>query len=162
MAGVPMVEVELFGEPLVRRRLLRAAAGVTDAREAFRRIVRILEHAMDRNFSSQGAYGGARWDDLADSTKAAKRRSRDARVRANADRVLVATGRLQDSFHGGSDHVQRITEDELLWGSRVPYGVYHQSREPRKVIPHRPLRLPVVDRRRIVREVQRALLGDAS
>lgn len=156
------VEVDLFGEPLVRRSLLRRAAGMTNHREAFRRIARILENAMRRNFATQGVYGGARWRDLAPSTIATKRRSKDAATRANARTVLMATGALAESLTtSGAGHVEEMTDDTLRWGSLVPYGVFHQSRKPRTKIPHRPLRLAAVDRRDVVREVQRSMMGAA-
>lgn len=155
MAGLD-VEVEVFGEPVIRRRLLRIADNVTDGREAFRRIVRILRHATERNFDTRGAYGGSYWEDLAPSTLARKRR-------LNLDlRILRATHRLLDSLLDSTDeeHVEVVGPQELLWGSRVPYGVYHQSRRPRTVIPFRPpVRLPEQDRRSAVRELQRVLMG---
>lgn len=155
------VDLKLFGEPLVRRRLLRAAEDVTDHTDAFRVISHLIERAMDRLFGTQGASAGARWADLAPSTVAAKRRSRDATTRANAARVLMSTGRLRDSLtrSTGSDAIREIGRDYLRWGSRVPYGVYHQSRKPRKRLPHRPMRLSMNAKRMIVRELQRGLFN---
>lgn len=155
------VDIEVFGEPLVRRRLLRVADVVTDARPAFRQMAGVLEDAIDADFETQGVAGGVRWADLASSTVLRKSRSADARTRANANRVLQATGALRASFKEGQPgHVQRITATELRWGSSVPYGVYHQSRAPRRVLPHRPLQLNDLTKRQLVRLLQATMFGE--
>lgn len=53
--------------------------------------------------------------------------------------ILVATGRLRDSVSGQltGDSIQHITKKSLVMGTRVPYGIYHQSDAPRRVIPLR-------------------------
>lgn len=53
--------------------------------------------------------------------------------------ILVRTGKLRDSVteHGSSDSVLQISETALILGTRVPYGIYHQSDAPRKIIPLR-------------------------
>lgn len=153
------VDIEVFGEPVLRRRLLRMADRMTDAREAFRQVVRILERATRRNFSSRGAYGGSPWPALKPATIARKRRlGQDVRI-------LRATGRLFESLvdSSSSDHVESIGREVLRWGSNVAYGVYHQSRRPRRVIPFRPpVRLPEHDRRSAMRELQRSVMGNAA
>lgn len=155
------VDIELFGEPLVRRRLLRTADVITDARPAFRAMVPVLEDAIDQDFETQGVAGGVRWPDLAASTVARKASSHDSRTRANANRVLQATGTLRGSFkEGASGHVQKVSATELRWGSSVPYGVYHQSRAPRRVIPHRPLQLNDLTKRQLVRLLQATMFGE--
>lgn len=145
----------------MRRRLLRAADVVSDARPAFRQMVPVLEDAIDQDFETQGVSGGVRWPDLAASTVLRKSRSKDARTRANASRVLQATGVLRASFkEGAPGHVQKISSTELRWGSSVPYGVYHQSRAPRTVIPHRPLQLNDLTKRQLVRLLQATMFGE--
>lgn len=152
------VDLEVFGEPVLRRRLLRIADNVSDARQAFHAVVRILERATRRQFASRGAYGGSPWPALKPATVARKRRlNQDARI-------LRATGRLFESLvnQTASDHIQDIGRQTLRWGSNVAYGVYHQSRKPRHVIPFRPVvRLPEHDRRSAMRELQRSVMGAA-
>ena len=153
------LDIEVFGEAIVRRKLLRAAEAVGDHREAFLRIAGLLDRAIARNFSTQGASSGPRWADLKPATIASKLRSSNAATRANATRVLMATGALAESLHtGGADHIQDIDRLSMRWGSRNPYGVYHQSRKPRTRLPHRPpARLSANAKKNIVREMQRGL-----
>lgn len=53
--------------------------------------------------------------------------------------ILVRTGKLRDSVSGtlNSDSIQVIGKNSLIMGTRVPYGVYHQSDDPRRKIPLR-------------------------
>lgn len=164
------VEATVFGEQVVRRRFVRFAQRATDASPAFRQVVRILREATIENFATRGVAGGSRWRDLAPATRARKRR-------LNQDpRILRATGRLYHSLVGvpGStgrsdrtgrfepgvgDHIEQIGPTELKWGSRVPYGVYHQSSAPRRVIPYRPpVRLSERRKREIAKALQRAIV----
>src|SRR5205807_5567870 len=83
-------------------------------------------------FRSQG--GSDRWAPLAASTVAYK-------ARHGLDpRILHATLRLRKSLttFDGEDHIFEITEDEMMVGSRTPYGIFHQSRRPRTRLPRRP------------------------
>lgn len=53
--------------------------------------------------------------------------------------ILVATGRLAGSVidSGNSDSILHITKNTLIMGTRTPYGIYHQSDAPRRIIPLR-------------------------
>lgn len=53
--------------------------------------------------------------------------------------ILVASGRLRDSVTGSknSDSIQEISKTGVIMGTRVPYGIYHQSDAPRRFIPLR-------------------------
>jgi len=53
--------------------------------------------------------------------------------------ILVRTGRLRDSVSGtlNDDSIQVISGDGLIMGTRVPYGIYHQSDKARQKIPLR-------------------------
>jgi phage gpG-like protein len=150
------VEVQVFGEPVIRRRLLRVEHNLLDASEAFARIARILEDAVRKNYYTAGQASGPRWPGLRPATIARKRR-------LGLDlRILRATHRLMDSLLERTDdeHVEDIGPDSLLWGSTVPYGVYHQSRRPRTVIPFRPpVRLPERHKREAVRELQKFIMA---
>lgn len=156
------IDIEVFGERVLNRRLVRMADRTEDARPAFLLIALILERAMDQNFKTQGAHGGQRWPDLKPSTVAGKRASKDSRVRANAEKVLMATGLLARSLRSrGRGHVKRLGKTQMRWGSSVPYGVYHQSTAPRRKLPHRPLRLAEQDKREAVRALQAHVFGRA-
>lgn len=53
--------------------------------------------------------------------------------------LLVRTGRLSSSVLGPNNpgSISKITELSLTFGTSVPYGIYHQSDEPRHKIPLR-------------------------
>lgn len=171
--SVPEIRLQVFGEDVLRRRLVRVQHGLVDHSGAFREVIGILRASVVQNFRTRGVSGGSRWRDLQPETVAAK-------VRKGQDvRILRATGRLYGSLvgsegstgrarsdvggrfiPGGGDHVEEITPDSLRWGSRVEYGVFHQSSAPRRVIPYRPpVRLQEREKRAIVRALQRGILG---
>jgi len=53
--------------------------------------------------------------------------------------LLVRKGRLADSLSSGDggESLLEITPTSLTIGTKTPYGVYHQSDRPRKIIPLR-------------------------
>jgi phage gpG-like protein len=159
--------IRVFGEEIIRRRFLRFARRAEDSSEGFREVVRILRESVVENFATRGVAGGSRWRDLLPATIAAKRR------KGLDPRILRATGRLYGSLvgpeastgrarhdlsgafiPGGRDHIEEIGPTSMRWGSRVPYGVFHQSSAPRRVIPYRPP-VSLTDRRK--REITKAL-----
>lgn len=151
-----MAELEVFGVPIVRRQLLRFAERASDASGAWIGVMGILSRATRENFATRGAYGGSVWRELKPATRARK-------ARLGLDpRILRATGRLYESLvsETHAEHIRAIGPHEMRWGSTVPYGVYHQSTAPRSVIPYRPpVKLPEVDKRAIVRDLQRSIVG---
>jgi phage gpG-like protein len=146
MASHAQVEAKVFGEDIVRRRFLRFARAVSDASAAFAEIAGLLSEATRENFDTRGVSGGSRWQDLKPATSARK-------ARLGLDpRILRATGRLYASLVGGEGSTGR---------ARGPYGVYHQSSAPRRVIPYRPpVRLNELQRRSVAKALQRAIVED--
>jgi phage gpG-like protein len=143
--------LEVFGEEIVSRRLLRFSKGAEDGRPAFRKIAALIEAATLRRFESEGAFGGEKWAPLAESTLRGKDASKG---------ILVDSGRLRASLtqETASDAIRHIGPHEMHWGSSVPYGKFHQSgtsRMPRR----RPVKLPESVKRAMVRELQRELVG---
>jgi phage gpG-like protein len=154
MAGGWSIEARVFGEEIVNRRLLRFAATTVDASDAFRQIVGILRDATEQNFATRGRSGGSIWRDL--SKPYARRTGR--RV---SERILRLTDRLYDSLVDPThpEHVEEVGPTQMRWGSRVPYGVYHQSSAPRSRIPYRPpVRLSQRRRQEVVKALQRAIV----
>lgn len=156
------VRVKTYGQTAIRRRLVRATFAVADHHDGLERAARLIEHQIRANFNLQGTASGPRWKDLAPSTREQKRRSLNARTRANADRVLRASDRLMRSFRPGSpDAIRVLTATLLELGSRVPYGKYHTGTAPRTVIPYRPFnRLSPRTKRRVVQEMQREMFNN--
>jgi phage gpG-like protein len=168
--AIPEIDVRVFGEMVIRRRLTRLASRMTDQREGFQQVVRILREATAENFRTRGASGGVRWPDLNEEYAARTNRSVGERILRLTERLYgslvgaapgatAARGLSGRFIAGGADHIEEITRDSLRWGSRVEYGVYHQSSAPRKVIPYRPpVRLQERQKREIVRALQRAMM----
>lgn len=107
----------------------------------------VLEPGIVEQFVSEGKSGNTPWAPLAPSTIA--RRSRGGirgglafgSFAGNLD-ILRRTNRLYESFLGGPDHIQTITNQTLTWGTSVPYAPIHQTgtRAPRHgAIPARPI-----------------------
>jgi phage gpG-like protein len=152
------VKVSVFGEEILKRRMIRFESGLIDASDALREVVKILRDATAENFATRGVSGGSRWRDL--SPAYANRTGR----RVN-ERILRLSDRLFNSLMGvgepgAGEHVERIGPTSLRWGSRVPYGVYHGSSRPRRVIPYRPpVRLNADRKREIVKVLQAAIVS---
>jgi phage gpG-like protein len=91
-------------------------AGLKDWAPAFRGMVEeVLEPTVMEQFATSGH---GEWAELAPST---------IRYKGHA-RILSDTGRLESSFQrGGGEHVEEIGRTTLVWGSRVPYGIFHQT-----------------------------------
>lgn len=53
--------------------------------------------------------------------------------------ILVATERLKKSVTVKShkDHINVIKKSGFIFGTRTPYGIFHQSDDPRSLIPQR-------------------------
>lgn len=130
---VMTITIDAFGETELNRTLLRIQHAAEDMRPAFNAIHDNFLILEERQFESEGGYSGG-WAPLADSTVAAK-------AAAGLDpHILQATGELFRSLteKGDENHVFRITGDSMFMGSKVDYGKYHQSREPRSRLPRRP------------------------
>lgn len=82
---------------------------------AFRQITAELNAAVKEQFDTQGQ---GNWAQLAPSTIKAK----------GNDRILFETGAMYASFQsGGSNHVEEISRDRLMWGSTDPKALFHQT-----------------------------------
>lgn len=152
------IDIDVYGDVQLSRELLRFAGRTEDASPAFRAIAILLRRSEKRQFSSKGRHASGGWPALKPSTIAAKRRSKDPRVRANATRILRATDALMDSLTKKSDggHTEVVQPHQLVFGTQVDYARYHQKGEgvPRR----RPLELRGRDRTEMVKQIQRYLV----
>jgi phage gpG-like protein len=64
---------------------------------------------------------------------------RKDRVLGRRAPILVFSGRLKNSLTGtpNSDSIVRIGKKSMILGTKVPYGIYHQSDSPRFKMPQR-------------------------
>ena len=161
------IEIHGYGETIVSRRLLRFSGDLAMPVAAMEVAAEILREEVKEQFGSQGRHASGGWPGLADSTKAFKeRRNLDPRI-LFATRTLYKT--LTDKYGIGAAldghtyrHIEEIgpSGDSLRFGSTAPYGVYHQSTRPRTKIPYRPpIALNELAKRRLVTEIQTALIG---
>lgn len=110
--------------------LEEAASKVDDLRFAFQEIQRDWFKSNRSIFTLKGS---GLYPPLSPEYQAQKQRKYP-----NAP-IMVASGRLRDSLTGrpNSDSIVRIGKLTMILGTRVPYGIFHQSDEPRSVIPLR-------------------------
>jgi phage gpG-like protein len=153
------LDLEVFGETQFSREILRVGDNAADMRPAFDDIHTYLLQKEKEQFSYQGRYSGG-WKPLAASTV----RYKAAR---NLDpRILHATLRLRDSLteKGHPDHVFRSSADEMFFGSKVPYGIYHQKKKKAgaRMPQRRPVELSDVLRKNILKMLQSHLVGSGA
>jgi phage gpG-like protein len=129
---VMQIRISVFGDDVLARDLLRMKDRAMDMRPAFEAIHESFKTVEDWQFGTQG--GVHKWAPLAASTVAYK-------ARLGLDpRILHATLRLRKSLTetANADHIFEATRDTVVMGSRVPYGIFHQSTRPRRRLPRRP------------------------
>lgn len=88
-------------------------------------IAYVLEPSTAEQFDTEGRSGGTPWPELSPATIARRSRGR-LKFDTAVPGILRRTGRLYDSFFGGDDHIQDITDMSLEWGTSVPYAPPHQ------------------------------------
>jgi phage gpG-like protein len=147
------ITIEAFGETELSRELLRFTQRADDMRPAFAEVRERFLKLETEQFDSGGRYSGG-WAPLKDGYAQAK-------LRAGLDpNILVATGRLKKSLTDkGTDSVYETTRDSALFGSNVPYGVFHQSRQPRRFLPRRaPVAIPEREKIEWIKVLQHYLI----
>lgn len=150
MAGLG-IRVEYKGADVVVRNLFETATRASDPRPAFREVGRDFLRVTGSEFSRGGI---PRWAPLASSTIERKRS-------AGLDpRILIATGRLRDSYASeGGDHIERMTRADVEMGTKVPYAHFH--RDGLKRMPKRPVTIARSDQRRWVAYVRAYVIASS-
>lgn len=141
------VSVSVSGVEEVLHEVAGLESRLADLTPALEIVADLLEAHVAQQFATEGRWAGTPWAPLADRTQrlrlahAGSYRAGGLQLAAGpAGPILTWTGRLRLSFMRGSgEHVRTITADGLQWGSRVPYGGYHQSTLPRTRLPRRPM-----------------------
>ena len=143
------LQLEVFGDVQLDRELLRFSGRVTDLRPVWEALAADFEAIEAGQFNSQGARGSGGWQPLAESTVRQKARHPEWDQRI-LHRTLALRNSLTDA--GAPGAVRQIAPAEMLVGSTVAYGVFHQQGKgvPRR----RPVELTAADRRRWVKAVQ--------
>lgn len=150
--------IESYGEQIVNRTLTRFEGEFENPRHTLEAIGMMLREAVEKQFDTEGRHASGGWPALAQSTK-----ERKAQLGLDPH-ILRATDRLRQALIRKFDpeHVEHVAGDSLTFGATVPYGVYHQSSQPRKRLPYRPpVALSQEDKRSIVKTVQRQMIESA-
>ena len=146
------IDFDIFGEEQLSRELLRFSSHAGNAAPAFHKIAEDMREQIGEQFESEGGRGSGGWAPLKESTLAAKA------ARGLDSHILQATHSLMESLTGtGGDHIERVTDDSLLFGSSVAYGKFHQKGTS-KMPARKPVDFTELDRRSFIRTLQRYIV----
>lgn len=135
-----LLKVELKNEAALRRKFTSALSKAKDLTVAFTLIQR-QEFKLQRTTFQLRSRG--KYIDLKPKYKARKKEKI-----GSAYPILFYSGRLSASLtNPGGENISIITPRSLTFGTRVPYGIFHQSREGRRRVPYRPFL--IIDEQRL-------------
>lgn len=138
------VTVKITGDKELIKRLQNLNRSLIDFRPSMQQIGKELsQYFGGQVFSSQGGVLGVVWPTLAASTRKYKMKY----YPEYAATPLIATGTMKGSFESNAG------SRDVVIKNTAPYFKYHNSTEPRKKIPYRPMMLVNDDVKRIVRTV---------
>lgn len=146
------LHLSVFGDEQLERELLRFSAYAGSPTPAFHQIASDMRKQIEEQFDTEGRRGSGGWEMIKPSTIAAK-------AAAGLDpNILRATNALMESLTGsGGDHIEEVTDDSLLLGSRNPYGKFHQKGTA-KMPARKPIDFTELDRRGYLRTLQRYIV----
>lgn len=112
------LEIDIFGEHIVSRELIRPIGEAADMREVGQDIYAKFLRAEKAQFYQQGIGPSGKWAPLSPSTLRYKK----------GPGILRETGALFRSLTVAGDPgaIYRADKDSVEFGSRVLYGKYHQ------------------------------------
>lgn len=114
-SGNAFVAISAPNAELISRRLRRYADAIEDARPAFELMKRALQRSEAEVFDTAGAAIAARWPGAVEPE------------RKTDSRLLMATGALRNSLAQQTASTElEITPTRLTYGTRVPYGRFHE------------------------------------
>jgi phage gpG-like protein len=170
------ISLDVFGDVQLKRKILRIGDRAEDAAPALRGLADYFRGIESEQFATQGQSGSGGWPELKPSTirkRLAGRRDASvgrfrsastgrfqSRSQATASlKILDDTGALKDSLTDAGDeqHIERVSRDELAFGTIVPYARFHQMGTSR-MDQRRPVELTEPERKEAVRKLQRYLM----
>ena len=113
------------GDTQLLRRLQGIQKDFKDWTPEFKKIGDTLLKTFKENFGTAGSLLGEPWQPLKPDTLVAKTRS------GYPPDILIRTGKMRDSFKSMSGQY------EVIVYNPTPYFKYHQSNQPRRVLPRR-------------------------
>jgi phage gpG-like protein len=151
--------MDIAGDVQIDRGIARFADAVSD----YRGIWPVIEddfYAQEKDqFKTEGEEGGEKWQALSPSYAGWKERHFPGKP------ILERTGNLMKSLTSGTDPNSIKIEGRkmLTLGTKLPYAIYHQSLQPRKVLPWRPeIKLTEAFARSVMHHIQTYLVQIAS
>jgi phage gpG-like protein len=137
------LDVQVGGVSAVRRDIARMQGRAEDLRPALDAIAKVVASANQANFDSEGAAGAfGRWAPLSPGYRSWKEKHYPGRP------ILVLTGDLRDALTSTPMQIQYASAHELVMGTSIPYGAYHQTGTPRM-----PRRAPVALTEQVKRDM---------
>lgn len=135
------------------RTFTRFTANLRDWRELWPAVIGELRRITQEQFAFEGKGTTGQWRQL--SPKYAQWKE----LKFPGSTILSRTGRLVKSLTRRSgDSIIIGKPDLLIFGTSVPYAIYHQSRRARKKLPRRPIfDFSEDDKNRLTKAIQRAL-----
>lgn len=105
----------------LERALENFQVSLADNSAALAAIADDLREMVSQQFATEGRAGGTPWAELAPSTLRRSRRRRAG--------ILYSTGALLGSLRaiGAPGHLEELDRQSLLFGSRLPYALFHQT-----------------------------------
>ena len=151
-----MFRMEVAGAPIVSRMISRFADVTDDLSPAWKRIADDFLKVEARLFGSEGASGGEKWAPLSPAYAEWKEKHYPGKP------ILEREGDLMRSLvERNSDHIERISPDQLVLGTRDPKAMFHQRGT--RIMPARPpIMLSDYDRTRWTKMIQRYLVEEAT
>lgn len=141
------------------RGIARFADGVTDYRPIWPVIEDDFFAQEKAQFETEGAEGGARWQELSGAYGEWKEAHYPGKP------ILERTGDLVRSLTVANDPngVRIEARRTLTLGTQIPYAIYHQSVKPRRVLPRRPeIQLTEPFKRGVMHHIQTYLVQMAT
>lgn len=157
MADGLVIRIDTLGEEQIARKLLRFSHSAANAAPALEAVHDYLTQVSEEQFRTQGRQSGHPWDELKQATIDRKRRSRDPQTVANAEKILHASEKLRNSLvnQGDKNMVHVITNDTMIYGTKLPYGRAHQRPPLDGHFPRRrPVDLTEVQKLTIIKTIQ--------
>jgi hypothetical protein len=152
---VVTVSVEVFGDVVVKRELLRFSHPAENMRPAGEEFMDYMRGVEREQFATEGAAGSGGWAPLKPATVAQKAKRR------LDPRILRASEALFHSLtsKGDPNHIEEIGPDEWFFATRDKKARFHQT-GTRRMPQRRVIELAGRMKRDIVKIVQRHLLGE--
>lgn len=152
------LNIEIFGESIVSRRLLRLGERAVDAAPAFEEVALMFYQSEKQQFDSEGAWASGGWAPLMQSTIDEKLRS--SWFGGTSELILQRTGAMMKSLTASDSPFSKkiIGPDFVEVQSTVPYGKFHQKGTSNMAM-RKPVELNEATKTAMVKILQAWVLG---